>query len=154
MARIAPLLLGAIALATAASSEDGRPFRYAYYLFELPSERRGCSDCYIPLALAREQIEQSPKQKVALIVTYERDSVWSANADLVEIDAEAVEPSGRAARYVKLQGRTYRYQAVAAEEAIRLLENPYGRLPIHRPAGTGIAEAWRLQLLRELRGGG
>lgn len=55
---------------------------------------------------------------------------------------------------MRLQGRTYRYQLVANEEAIRLLEKPLGQIPIHRPAGTGITEAWRLRLLRDLRGGG
>ena len=154
MNRVVPLLVGAIALASGASSDDGRPFRYAYYLFELPKENRGCSDCYIPLVLARDPIEQSPGQKVVLIITYERDSIWSANAQLVEIDAAAIEPSTREARYVNVQGRTYRYQLVPNEEAIRLLEKPNGQIPIHRPAGTGIKEEWRLRLLRELRGGG
>ena len=148
------LLVGAIALATVASGDDDRPFRFAYYLFELPKETRGCGDCYIPLVLARDPIEQSPKQRVAFIVTYERDSIWSAKEDLVEIDAGAGEPSARSARQMRLQGRTYRYQLVANEEAIRLLEKPLGQIPIHRPAGTGITEAWRLRLLRDLRGGG
>ncbi|HET7875831.1 MAG TPA: hypothetical protein VFN71_09930 [Methylomirabilota bacterium] len=141
-----------MALATVASSDNARPFCYAYYLFELPKETRGCSDCYIPLVLARDLIEQAPKQKVVVIITYERDSIWTWTDDLLEIDAEGSDAPARTARYVKLQGRTYRYQRVPNADAARLLENPRGQIPIHRALMPMGSDAFRTRLLRDLRG--
>lgn len=111
--------------------EGTPPFRYAYYLFEAPAERQGCSDCYIPLLATREPLEKADRPEVVVIITYERDSVWNFANRPVRLDAGAVEPKERK---VRLEGKVYRYQRVPREEVIRLLENPLGTIPIHRPA--------------------
>lgn len=68
------VLLFAVRLA---AGDDPAPFRYSYYLFELPRARTGCSDCYIPLLVTREPLEKGEQPEAVVIVTYERDSIWT-----------------------------------------------------------------------------
>jgi len=134
----------------AAHGADGPPpFRYCYYLFELPGERTGCSDCYIPLLVTREPLDSSGQPEVAVIVTYERDSVWKLAESPVKLEKDAVQAGERKVRF---EGKVYRYQRVPDEEVIRLLEHPLGRLPIHRPAPpiNQRNEPLREVLLRDL----
>jgi len=49
MCRLALPLVVLLFAVRPAASDDPAPFRYSYYLFELPGARAGCSDCYIPL---------------------------------------------------------------------------------------------------------
>lgn len=63
-----------------------------------------------------------------MIVTFERDSIWEIRdrpATISEIEPKA--------RTLRLDGRPYRDQEVSAQEAIRLLKNPFGSIPISRP---------------------
>jgi hypothetical protein len=100
--------------------------RHAYYLLRGGSAE-GCADCSVPLLLARDPITTS-MDGVEVIVTYERDSIWTIPDRPAEITDVAPLP-----RTLRLDGRPYRYQEVPLEEAIRLLRNPLGRIPISRP---------------------
>jgi len=100
--------------------------RHAYYLFRSgPAE--GCAECYVPLLLAAEPITTST-DGVEVIVTFERDSIWAVRDRPAEITEVAPLP-----RTLRLDGRPYRYQDVPLDEAIRLLRNPLGGIPISRP---------------------
>ncbi len=126
-------VLMAVLLASwpALSNQRAPAFQYTYYLFEVPTERQGCSDCYIPLLVTREPLEKADRPEAVVIITYERDSVWNLSDRAVRLDAGAVEAKERKVRF---EGKVYRYQRVPREEVIRLLENPLGTIPIHRPA--------------------
>ena len=133
-----------------AHAADGPgPFRYAYYLFEVPAGRAGCSDCYIPLLVTREPLDKAEEPEAAVIVTYERDSIWTLRDHPVKLNRGAVQAGDRK---VRLEGKVYRYQRVSNEEVIRLLEHPLGTLPIHRLARpfNGKNEPLRKALLRDL----
>ena len=135
------------------SSADGSgPFRYCYSLFELPAGRTGCSDCYIPLLVTREPLDGRGPLEAVVIVTYERDSVWRFGDKPVKLEPGAVQAGERKVRF---EGKVYRYQRVPNEEVIRLLEHPFGTLPIHRPARPIDPKAERLRkvLLRDLSAG-
>lgn len=114
--------------------ESHRPvFRHAYYLF-LTGTPRGCDECYIPLLISSEPLQQiasapAEKAKCVLITTYERDSIWHEDG-IVVVAAAQVEA---APRMIELRGRKYRYQEISAVEAIRLLTRPMGTIPISRP---------------------
>ena len=130
---LASLLLG-LAGATFASSDAGHPaYRHAYYLF-LAGTPNGCEDCYVPLLITTEPVEQIAQRRInvacPLIITYERDSIWH-NEGLVSIAPGDVE---KEPRILRLRGRRYRYQEIASAEALKLLQNPLGSIPISRPA--------------------
>ncbi len=129
------------------------PFRYAYYLFEVLASRAGCSDCYIPLLVTREPLDETEEPEAVVIVTYERDSIWKLGDRPVKLDRGAVQTGDRKVRF---EGKVYRYQRVPNEEVVHLLENPLGTLPIHRLAHPidGKNEPLRKALLRDLSGGG
>jgi len=102
---------------------------HAYFLFR-SGKSEGCAECYIPLLLTTTPIESSATATpdVEVIVTFERDSIWEIRdrpATISEIEPKA--------RTLRLDGRPYRYQEVSAQEAIRLLKNPFGSIPISRP---------------------
>ena len=113
-------------------------FRHAYYLFRTGSFE-GCADCYIPLLLTvaplpgitTKQASGAPQElEVSVIVTYERDSVWEIPANprivkMAEIDSSS--------RILRMNDVKYRYQETPLQEAIRLLKNPLGAIPISRP---------------------
>ena len=129
------------------------PFRYAYYLFEVPAGHAGCSDCYIPLLVTREPLDKTEEPEVVVIVTYERDSIWKFGDRPVKLDRGAVQAGDRKVRF---EGKVYRYQRVPNEEVVHLLEHPLGTLPIHRPAHPidGKNEPLRKALLRDLSASG
>ena len=128
------------------------PFRYGYSLFEVPAGRTGCSDCYIPILVTREPLGGSEPLEAVVIVTYERDSVWRLGDQPVTLERGAVQAGKRKVRF---EGKVYRYQRVPNEEMVRLLEHPFGTLPIHRPALPIDPKAERLRkvLLRDLSAG-
>ena len=105
--------------------------RHAYYLF-LADAPRGCEDCYVPLLIAGQSLEDVAASgrdaTIVLITTYERDSIWKLErrVSLAAADVAAGE------RVLRLRGRRYRYQGIGAAEVLRLLEKPAGRIPIHR----------------------
>jgi len=135
------------------SSADGpAPFRYCYSLFEVPAGRSGCSDCYIPILVTRELLDRKEQLETVVIVTYERDSVWTFADQPVKLERGAVQAGERKVRF---EGKVYRYQRVPNEEVIRLLEHPFGTLPIHRPALPIDPKTERLRkvLLRDLSAG-
>ena len=137
-----------------AHGADGAgPFRYAYYLLEVPAGRAGCSDCYIPLLVTRDPLDKAEEPEAVVIVTYERDSIWKLGDHPVKLDRGAVQAGDRK---VRLEGKVYRYQRVPSEEVVRLLEHPLGTLPIHRLAHpiNGKNEPLRKALLRDLSADG
>lgn len=127
MALLAVLGMGA------ESATDGRaaPPPHAYYLF-LAGTVPGCEDCYVPLLVSQQSLEEiaaSGKERaVVLITTYERDSIWKVErgVSLAGADVAAAE------RTVRLRNRRYRFQEIGSAEVLRLLEKPEGRIPISR----------------------
>lgn|SRR5580765_924598 len=113
------------------------PYRHAYYLF-LEGGGSGCEECYVPLLITRNSLEQIAEggrlEEGVLIITYERDSIWQ---DKGKVALYAVHILGRE-RVVRLNGKRYRYQEISAGEVLKLLENPMGTIPISRPRGTGM----------------
>jgi len=95
----------------------------AYYLF-LADGPRGCEDCYVPLLVVRQSLEQTSASgqdtAIVLITTYERDSIWKVERD---VPLAAADVSARE-RIVRLRGRRYRYQEIAPGEVLRL--RPFG----------------------------
>ena len=124
--------LAVIAMAfvpSAAGGADTSP--HAYYLF-LVGAPQGCEDCYVPLLVTRQTLEEiassGSDSASVLITTYERDSIWKVerSVPLAAADVSASE------RIVRLRGRRYRWQEITAAEVLRLLEKPEGAIPIHR----------------------
>ena len=107
-------------------------YHHAYYLF-LAGAPKGCEDCYVPLLITTEPLEQAAKAKAAepgvLIITYERDSIWHSDG-IVSVAPGDIEA---APRIVHVRGRKYRYQEISYAEVLKLLENPLGTIPISRP---------------------
>ncbi len=114
-----------------AAKESG--YRHAYYLF-LVGTPNGCEDCYVPLLITRESLEQIAKVSVetlgVLLITYERDSIWH-NEGLVSLKAADIEVLPR---ILRLRSRKYRYQEITSAEVEKLLRNPLGAIPISRPS--------------------
>lgn len=110
---------------------DKAVYRHAYYLF-LSGTPNGCEDCYVPLAVTQESLEQaakaSTKTPCVVIVTYERDSIWR-NDGVILIASGDIEPLPR---ILHLRGRKYRYQEISSTEALKLFKNPLGTIPISR----------------------
>jgi hypothetical protein len=117
--------------------------RHAYYLFRSGAVE-GCADCYVPLLLAAEPITASA-DGVEVIVTYERDSIWTIRDRPAAITEIAPLP-----RTLRLDGQAYRYQEVPLDEAVRLLKTPLGSIPISRPmlADSPTASRRRALLFR------
>jgi hypothetical protein len=91
------LLLTTISPASGATSSVATKrhgFRHAYYLF-LSGTPAGCEDCYVPLLITTESLEetasQTTKSDCALITTYERDSI-SHNEGLVSVASTDIAP--------------------------------------------------------------
>ncbi len=129
------LLLPISGVGRAASSSaagERLAYKHAYYLF-LSGTSVGCEDCYLPLLITAESLEQIAQDKTnaacALITTYERDSIWH-NEGLVSLTPTDIE---KPPRVLHLRGRRYRYQEISSAEALRLLQNPLGTIPISRP---------------------
>lgn len=119
--------------ATSSSAPDKHTaYKHAYYLF-LSGTPLGCEDCYVPLLITTESLEEIASEKTkadcALITTYERDSMWH-NEGVVSIAPTDIEKSPRT---LHLRGRRYRYQEISSAEALRLLQSPLGTIPISRP---------------------
>jgi hypothetical protein len=126
-----PPLLNAQGVASS-RLDDWPTYRHAYYLF-LSGTPNGCEECYVPLLVTTESLEQAAKatekEACVLITTYERDSIWH-NEGTVLIAPGGIEV---APRFVHLRGRNYRYQEISSAEALKLFENPMGTIPISRP---------------------
>jgi hypothetical protein len=107
-------------------------YRHAYYLF-LADTPRGCEDCYVPLLITTEPLEQVARAKgseaCVVIITYERDSIWHDDG-IVSLEPRDIEA---ASRIVHLGDRKYRYQEISSAEVLKLLENPMGTISISRP---------------------
>ena len=132
--RVALLAAVAIGLVPAAAGDAGAA-PHAYYLF-LAGAPQGCEDCYVPLLITRQTLDEvaasGSDRAVVLITTYERDSIWKVERDvpLAAVDVSTGE------RIVRLRGRRYRWQEIAPAEVLRLLEKPEGTIPIHRVVPT------------------
>ena len=125
--------------------------RHAYYLF-LADVPQGCEDCYVPLLVARQTMEEVSASgrdaMIVLITTYERDSIWKLERSVLLAAADVAARE----RIVRVRGRRYRYQEIDPAEVLRLLEKPEGSIPIHR---TTPAPDKRLleDLIAAFRGG-
>jgi hypothetical protein len=123
------LMLGACWLVSPAALGEQNRYQCSYYLFEVPATVTGCSDCYLPLVVTQGPIEARREQEVVVITTYERDSIWQVQRQVLKYSDPEVEIP---ARRIKFGGKTYRYQLVSNTEPVRLLKNPLGMIPIHR----------------------
>jgi hypothetical protein len=114
------------------SSADRPAYRNAYYLFQT-GVVSGCEDCYVPLLITPEPLDEIAKQTASAngvwITTYERDSIWQMNG-LVEVAPGTIEAQRRV---IHFNGHLYRYQEIATREVLKLLEKPNGSIPISRP---------------------
>ena len=133
LASLLLLPISGVGRPTSSAAADERPaYKHAYYLF-LSGTPVGCEDCYVPLLITTESLEQIAEDKAnaacALITTYERDSIWH-NEGLVSVAPTDIE---KPPRVLHLRGRRYRYQEISSAEALRLLQNPLGTIPISRP---------------------
>lgn len=123
------LMLGACLLVCRSALADEYRYQCSYYLFEAAATVNGCSDCYVVLVITRRPIEAQLDQEAVVITTYERDSIWEFQRRVLKYAESALDP---ATRRISLGGKAYRYQLVSNTEAIRLLKNPLGTIPIHR----------------------
>jgi hypothetical protein len=109
-------------------ARDRPTYRHAYYLF-LSGTPNGCEDCYVPLLVTTEPLEQSAKatekEACVLITTYERDSIWH-NEGIVLVAPGDIEV---APRIVHLRGRKYRYQEISSARPLKILREPDGYYP-------------------------
>jgi len=126
-------------------------YRHAYYLF-LGSTPKGCEDCYVPLLITVESLEEAANAKApeagVLIITYERDSIWNSEG-IVSLQPHDIEA---APRILHLRGQKYRYQEITASEVLKLLEHPLGTIPISRIAAkAGPPGPTREELIAEFR---
>ena len=148
------LFVGAWWLVYQAALAEQSHYQCSYYLFEVPATVTGCSDCYVPLVVTQGPIEAQRDQEVVVITTYERDSIWQLQRQVLKYPDLAIELP---ARRIKLGGKIYRYQLVANTEPARLLTNPLGTIPIHRISHprNGDDGLWEV-LLRDfsMAGGG
>ena len=124
------LAVVAIGVVPAAAADVGAA-SHAYYLF-LAGAPQGCEDCYVPLLITQRPLgEVAPSGRdstVVLITTYERDSIWKVERDVLLPATDISAPE----RVVRFRGRRYRWQEIAPAEVLRLLEKPEGSIPIHR----------------------
>jgi hypothetical protein len=123
------LMLGASWLGSQTALGEQNRYQCSYYLFEVPATVNGCSDCYVPLVVTQGPIEARRDQKVVVITTYERDSIWQVQRQVLKYADLAIELP---ARRIKFGGKIYRYQLVGNTEPARLLRNPLGTIPVHR----------------------
>ena len=142
------VMLGAGWLVAQAALGEQNRYQCSYYLFEVPATVNGCSDCYVPLLVAQGPIEAQRDQEVVVITTYERDSIWQVQRQVLKYTDLAIElPVGK----IKFGGKIYRYQLVGNTEPIRLLRKPLGTIPVHRISHPrkGDDGLWEV-LLRDL----
>lgn len=128
---------------------DPGPFRYVYYLFQ--GSAGGCEACYIPLMITRVPLDRTALEtgpiENAVIITYERDSIWEIMARSPALDTAAVSLAERKLRW---NGKSFRYQEADREEALRLLRKPLGTIPISRPklrgadSGSLAETSWKI----------
>ncbi len=59
-------------------------------------------------------------------------------------------PVDEKAQKLRFEGKTYRYQRVDSGEALRLLANPLGSIPIHRRQPPSSDDTLRKTLIRDL----
>ncbi len=132
MVAMGVLLAAGGATGTGQTDVHDPSYRHGYYLF-LAGTPQGCEDCYVPLLLTRKSIaylkENPTPEDCVLITTFERDSIWHYDglARIGQSEINTLE------RKVRISEKTYRYQEIAANEVLRLLQNPLGKIPISRP---------------------
>ena len=123
------LMLGSWWLVSQAALGEQNRYQCSYYLFEVPATVTGCSDCYVPLVVTQGPIEARRDQEVVVVTTYERDSIWQVQRQVLKYADQVIELP---AKRIKLGGKIYRYQLVGNTEPVRLLKNPLGTIPVHR----------------------
>lgn len=135
-----PLLL--LAFLTAPAAEPPPPFHYAHSLFE-DASAEGCGSCHVPLLVLRASLAGAAARRMAVIGTYERDSIWRLRPAPQSVQP----PQGDDAlmRTLEWDGRRYRYQPVSNDGVVHLLREPEGRIPIHRPQAPVGADARALR---------
>ncbi|MFO1435059.1 MAG: hypothetical protein U1F34_01300 [Gammaproteobacteria bacterium] len=123
-------------------------YHCSYYLFEESNSAKGCSECYIPLLVMKQPIEAKHDQDIAVIITYERDSIWELKRGKLEVMQLYLDA---AAKRIRFAGGKYRYQLVSNDEALRLLQHPFGSIPIARlKSPVSNDDDLAKQLLRDL----
>lgn len=132
------------------ADEPSPPFRHSYHL-SAASEDDQEGAGYLPLLVTRVPLESGDRPQVAVLMTYERNTLWELESRVERLEAGAVTPSTRT---VLFRGKAYRYQQAPNAEAMRLLEDPQGTLPLHRMEVPIRREARSLrdELLRDLAG--
>jgi hypothetical protein len=122
-----PYMAGAASISPA----DSTNYRHAYYLFV--DGIQGCENCYVPLLITKEPLEQMAKfgenESCVLIITYERDSIWHDDG-IVSVAPKAIEAPERV---IHLRDRKHRYPEISPSEVLKLLQSPMGTIPISRP---------------------
>lgn len=130
-----------------AKAADDSPFKCAYYLYEISVSSSGCSGCYIPVLVTRQPLQKDTEVEAAVIITYERDSIWELKSEPAAIKKGAVTD---ASKHILFDGKKYRFQAVDTLEILKLLKNPMGEIPIHRQKKPDIEQPLGKTLLRDL----
>ena len=151
------IVIVALALSNYPGTQAAQPspvaYRHAYYLF-LDGAGTGCEACYVPLLITQNTLEKIAAgrrfEDGILVITYERDSIWQ-NKGTVPLYSEHIETGPR---IVRLNVNKYRYQEISAAEALKLLENPMGSIPISRPTvpGMSLDESTRERLIKAFKG--
>jgi hypothetical protein len=138
----------------ACAAANGSAFSHVYYLFIV--RPKGCEECYVPMVITREPIDAkrlaTGNMDNVAIITYERDSIWEIKKEPAKFELP-LEHAAVALRQLRWNGSDYRYQEVDKGEALRLLRNPMGTVPISRPMPpVTLTPAQRDCVLRQASG--
>ncbi len=107
---------------------DEMPLRHAYYLTVKAADKYE-ETSYIPLLVTRTPLTSATDNEAVVIITYKRDSIWELKSERAPIAKDEIRAGTQTLFF---QEKFYRYQEVDAAEVLKLLNNPYGRIPISR----------------------
>ena len=107
-----------------------------------------------PKQIAKQPL---PETMALTVPTYKKDSIW--NFDRRPFKAvQSIANINPKANEVAVNGKQYRYEVCPIKEVVRLLENPEGKLPLHRlhaplegvhPTALALRLLLKAQLIRE-----
>lgn len=135
-----PVVAMAFAPAAAGGAET---FPHAYYLF-LAGAPQGCEDCYVPLLVTRQTLEEVASaggdSATILITTYERDSIWKVEQS-VPLAAADVSASDR---IVRLRGRRYRWRRSLPRRSFDCWRSRRARFQFTGSCRYPTGKCWRI----------